>query len=125
MYQGFTYAESAIENPAEITSSQIESLNAPTASTVGAVKKVINEKAYNQTKITSATASRPWRQYFLAIPADYGWVMSSAKDANNIDCTIRKANDVTFVFEETEVVYNVYYINNAADYGTLTINWTL
>jgi hypothetical protein len=55
--------------------------------------------------------------------------MAKAKDSNNIDCTVRKANNITLTFGEednsVDVIYNVYYIHNAADYGTLTINWTL
>lgn len=55
--------------------------------------------------------------------------MTNAKDSNNIDCTVRKAADVTLTFGKGEktadVVYSVYYIHNAADYGTLKINWTM
>ena len=51
--------------------------------------------------------------------------MSGAKDGNNIDCTVLKAADVTLTFNNQDVVYNVYYINNAADYGTLKITWSI
>lgn len=55
--------------------------------------------------------------------------MSNAKDGNNIDCTVRQAADVTITYGSgntaVDVVYNVFYINNAADYGTLKITWTL
>jgi hypothetical protein len=129
MFQGFTYSESAIQDPSSITADELVTLTAPIASTVGSVNKVTGDKAYNETKITTATASKSWRQYFLAIPASYGWEMKNAKDSNNIDCTIRKANDVTLTFgsdlNTTDILYNVYYINNAADYGTLKINWTM
>lgn len=133
MFQGFTYAADAIADPANITEEQIKALNAPSASTHGAIKKVINDKAFGSslnnkpTKITTATASRAWRQYFLVVPKDYGWTMSGAKDGNNIDCTVRQAADVTMTFgtgdNTVDVVYNVYYIHNAADYGTLKITW--
>lgn len=118
MYYGFTYSNNAIADPAAITAAQ-----------VGALSKIIDADAYNETKKTSDTATKAWRQYFLAIPADYGWEMSGAKDGNNIDCTVRQAADVTMSFgsgdSAVDVVYNVFYINNAADYGTLSISWNL
>jgi hypothetical protein len=55
--------------------------------------------------------------------------MSGAKDSNNIDCTVRQAADVTMTFGSGEntvdVVYSVFYIHNAADYGTLKITWSM
>ena len=129
MYQGFTYADSAIADPAAITGAELVALAAPSASTSGAVNKITGSKAYDKTKTLTATASKSWRQYFLAIPQEYGWEMTNAKDSNNIDCTVRKASDVTLTFGEGEktvdVVYDVYYIHNAADYGTLKITWTM
>lgn len=129
MYQGFTYADSAIADPATITANELVTLAAPSASTNGAVNKITGSKAYDKNKTITATASKSWRQYFLAFPADYNWEMTNAKDSNNIDCTVRKAADVTLTFGEGEktadVVYSVYYIHNAADYGTLKINWTM
>lgn len=119
MYHGFTYGDGAIADPAAISASEVKAL--PT--------KITGESAYNATKTTSATATKAWRQYFLAVPADYGWEMSNAKDGNNIDCTVRQAADVTITYGSgdtaVDVVYNVFYINNAADYGTLKITWTL
>lgn len=114
MWAGFTYSESVIADHTNITAEQVKSLT-----------KITGETAYNQTKTTSATATKAWRQYFLAFPKAYGWVMKNAKDGNNIDCTVLHANDVTININGTDVVYSVYYINNAADYGTLAINWSL
>lgn len=129
MYQGFTYADSAIADPAAITNAELVALAAPSASTNGAVNKITGSKAYDKIKTLTATASKSWRQYFLAIPQEYGWEMKNAKDSNNIDCTVRKAADITLTFGEGEksvdVVYDVYYIHNAADYGTLKITWTM
>lgn len=118
MYHGFKYSDSVIADPANITAAQVKALPA-----------ITGESAYNETKTTTETASKAWRQYFLAVPADYGWEMTNAKDGNNIDCTVRQAADVTLSFGSgdtaVDVVYNVYYINNAADYGTLKISWSL
>ncbi len=129
MYQGFTYSDSVVADPANVTEAQIKSLIKPTTSTVGSVAKIVDSYAYNNTKITTATAAKAWRQYFLVVPASYGWVMSGAKDSNNIDCTVRQASDITMTYgsgnNAVDVTYNVYYINNAANYGTLKITWTL
>lgn len=131
MFQGFTYTgENVVADHANITVDEINALSAPAASkagstNVGAVKKIIDANAYSQVKVTTATASKAWRQYFLVVPASYKWTMSGAKDSNNIDCTVLQAKDVTMNINGTEVVYNVFYINNAADYGTLSISWTM
>lgn len=118
MYHGFTYSDSVVANPAAVSAAELQALTI-----------ISGADAYNETKTTSATASKAWRQYFLAVPADYGWEMSGAKDGNNIDCTVRQAADVTMSFgsgdSAVDVVYNVFYINNAADYGTLSISWNL
>ena len=118
MYHGFTYSDNVITDPAAIVAADFSKLT-----------KITNENAYSQTKTTTATASKAWRQYFLAIPADYGWTMSNAKDGNNIDCTVKQANNVTMSFgsgdSAVDIIYNVFYINNAADYGTLKISWNL
>ena len=88
--------------------------------------KITGSSAYSKTKCTAAVASKAWRQYFLAYPTSYSYDMSSAKDANGIDCTARKATkEVEIDYSGTKVKYTVYYINNAADYGTLGITWTL
>lgn len=132
-YQGFTFSNSVIADPKNITAEQlITGLTAPAkqtadgkvVSTSQSVKN-IDSTAYNKTKCTKAVASKAWRQYFLAYPTDWSFDMSGAKDANGIDCTVNKANEVTVNLNGTDVKYTVYYINNAADYGTLGITWTL
>ena len=132
-YQGFTYSDSVIADPANITAEQLTTkLSAPVTQTSdGKIKststnvKNIDAVAYDKTKCTAAVASKAWRQYFLAYPTDYSYDMSSAKDGNGIDCTVNKAKEVTVNINGTDVKYTVYYINNAADYGTLAITWTL
>jgi hypothetical protein len=132
-YQGFTFSDTVIADPKNITATQLTTgLTAPVkqtsdgkvVSTSQNVKNV-DSTAYNKTKCTKAAASKAWRQYFLAYPTDWGYDMSGAKDANGIDCTVNKANEVTVNLNGTDVKYTVYYINNAADYGTLGITWTL
>jgi hypothetical protein len=118
MYYGFRYSDNVIANPAAITAAEVATLT-----------KITGASAYSETKKTTDTATKAWRQYFLAVPADYSWEMSGAKDGNNIDCTVKQAADVTMSFgsgdSAVDVIYNVYYINNAADYGTLKITWNL
>lgn len=61
MYQGFTYADSAIADPATITANELVTLAAPSASTNGAVNKITGSKAYDKNKTITATASKSWR----------------------------------------------------------------
>lgn len=117
MYKGFTYtdgtgATAVVEDHANITGARVQQF-----------ASVVDADAYNKTQTKTATATKAWRQYYYAFPAAYGWVMKNAKDGNNIDCTVRKAADVTLTFNGVDVVYNVYYINNGSDYGTLKITW--
>jgi hypothetical protein len=117
MYKGFTYtdgtgAAAVVEDHANITGARVQQF-----------ASVVDADAYNKTQTKTATATKAWRQYYYAFPAAYNWVMKNAKDGNNIDCTVRKAADVTLTFNGVDVVYNVYYINNGSDYGTLKITW--
>lgn len=132
-YQGFTYSDTAIADHANITAEQLTtSLAAPAKQTAdGKVVstsqnvKNVDSVAYSKTKCTKAAAAKAWRQYYLAYPKDWSYDMSGAKDSNGIDCTVNQANDVELDINGTKVTYAVYYINNAADYGTLGITWTL
>ena len=121
IYSGFTYTDGAADSADEVVADHANI----SAARVQKFAATTGKDAYDKVKATAATASKAWRQYFYAFPADYGWVMSGAKDGNNIDCTVKKAADVTLNFSGTDVVYNVYYIHNAADYGTLGITWTI
>ena len=117
MYKGFTYSDgtgktAVVEDHANITAARVQQFDS-----------VTGENAYNKTQTKSATASKSWRQYYYAYPKAYGWVMKNAKDGNNIDCTVRKAGNVTLTFNGVNVEYEVYYINNGSDYGTLSISW--
>lgn len=131
IYQGFTYEDNTgvgavIADHAKITADQLQTkLSAPASGSTNTSAVITGETAYNKTKLTKAVASKAWRQYYLAYPKSYSFDMSAAKDSNNIDCTVRQAADVTLTFNGVDVVYAVYYINNATPYGTKTITWTL
>lgn len=131
IYQGFTYEDNTdvgavITDHANITAAQLQTkLSAPASGSTNTSAVITGETAYNKTKLTKAVASKAWRQYYLAYPKSYSFDMSAAKDSNNIDCTVRQATDVTLTFNGVDVVYAVYYINNATPYGTKTISWTL
>ena len=132
-YQGFTYADTAIADHANITATELTTkLAAPVKQTsdgkvVSSSQNVknIDAVAYSKTKCTKAVAAKAWRQYYLAYPKDWSFDMSGAKDSNGIDCTVNQAKDVELDINGTKVTYAVYYIHNAADYGTLGITWTL
>ena len=119
IYSGFTYSDgtdgtAVVEDHSNITASRLQQFT-----------MTKDADAYNKTKVTTNTASKAWRQYYYAFPKTYGWTMSGAKDGNNIDCTVLQAKDVTLTFNGNDVVYSVFYINNAADYGTLKITWSI
>ena len=131
-YQGFTYSDGVI-NTTNITANDITTkLQAPVektadnkvTSTTTSVK-ITGKNAYDKLKCTAAVASKAWRQYFIAYPKAWEFDMSAAKDSNGIDCTVNGPVEVTIAHNGIDVVYNVYYINNAADYGTLGITWTI
>ena len=132
-YQGFTFSDSAIADHANITATQLTTgltapINRGTAAadkSTSTVVKNIDANAYNKLKCVQAITDKAWRQYYIAYPKDWGYTMSGAKDENNIDCTVNQAADVTININGTDVIYSVYYINNASDYGTLKITWTL
>ena len=111
MYHGFTYSSSVVADPAKVS-----------ADTIKGLSKIKDETAYNQTKPTTATASSAWRQYFVAVPSALVSKVPTAKDGNGIDCTVKEAESIKITYDNTEVTYRVFYINNAADYGTLTVN---
>lgn len=115
MYYGFTYSDSLIADPANMTAAQITGLGT----------KVVDANAYNQTKTTSASASKSWRQFFIAVPKSYNWNVSAAKDSNNLTLQVnKKADAVEVTLGTTKVSYDVFYINNAADHDTKTISLT-
>ena len=131
-YQGFTFSDSVIDTT-NITAADITGgLTAPAKQTadgkvVSTSQNVKNtgSAAFNKTKCTKAAASKAWRQYFVAYPKAWGYDMADAKDSNGIDCTVNGPVEVTIAHNNIDVVYNVYYINNAADYGTLGITWSI
>lgn len=119
IYSGFTYTDgtegaAVVESPATVSAERVQQLTATTGA-----------NAYNKIKVSGATAEKAWRQYFYAFPSSYNWIMSNAKDSNNIDCQIRKSAQITMMFNGIKVPYDVFYINNAADYGTKSISWTI
>ena len=117
MYHGFTYAADVVADPSKVTGSKIQALTNITGAT-----------AYNETKPTTATATKAWRQYFVAIPSSYGTSIPKIKDGNGIDCTVKEAGSVNFQYGSgsngTTIGYKVYYVNNAADYDTLSLQIT-
>lgn len=125
IYQGFTYANDAVADHANVTADKLKTLGAPQSGSTNTSATITGSVAYDKTKMKKAVAKGAWRQYYLAYPKDYNYVMSAAKDANNIDCTVREADDVTFTFNGVDVIYKVYYIHNGSDYGTTTITWTM
>ena len=115
MYYGFKYSDTLIADPTAVTAAQVKAFGTT----------VSGANAYNATKTTSATATKSWRQFFIAVPHSYNWNLSGAKDSNNLTLQTNKvATTVTVTLGTTSVDYDVFYINNAADYDTKTISLT-
>ena len=118
IYSGFTYDDGT--NGTAVVNGGF------TAERVQKFTAIVGADAYNKTKVTSATATKAWREYVYAFPAGYNWTMSGAKDGNNIDCTVQHTTvDISFTGVTDPVKYDVYYIYNAEAYGTLGISWTI
>ena len=114
MWYGFRYSANVVADPSKVTADVITSLT-----------KVKDSTAYSNTvPTTSATATGAWRQFFVAVPVSYGKNKPSAKDGNNVDCSVYQAGNISVDFSGTTVAYNVFYIDNAADYGNTTVNLT-
>lgn len=115
MYHGFKYGDALIADPANITAEQVKSLTVIKDST-----------AYNETKPTTETATGSWKQFFVAIPASYNAELKTIIDSNNLPLTIQKAKNVTLTFgTDTDVEYEVFYVNLDAAYDTkkITLGW--
>lgn len=127
-YQGFTYDSNVIVDHATISAEQLNNLNAPAAGTSTAVKN-IDSIAYNKTKLITATAQAPWRQYYIAYPKDWNYKITNMKDSNGINCTIRQGDDIVITYGNEDfpidITYSVYYVHNAITYDTLTLSWSI
>ena len=96
---------------------------------VSKLTEVKDSTAYTASKPTSATATGSWMQYWLVVPKSYNWVMSGAKDSNNLTLSVSTGANITINYGTAEapinVEYNVYYIDNADPYDTKAISWSL
>lgn len=116
-YYGFKYVGQTIV-PADVTDAQIRAFGS----------SVTKADAYKKTKPTSFTATDSWMQFFIALPAAWGYTGTvKAKDSNNLDLTIAKvASNVELTFGTDKVQgYDVYCIDNASAYDTksITLQW--
>lgn len=120
MYYGFKYADNFITDP-----TKAENINI-----TGFETSVTGETAYNKTKPTTATALNSWRQFFVAIPTDEGFLSSTenykpaAKDGNGIDLTVNRGPQVELTLGTATKQYQVFYIYQDAPHNTLTVNLT-
>lgn len=114
MFYGFKYDGAVIADPANITAEEVAALTVIKDST-----------AYNQTKPTSVTATGSWRQFFVAIPADYKANKPTFTDSNGLPSTVYAAGDVTLTLGTASIKYNVWYVSYPADYDTVkaTLTW--
>ena len=109
MFYGFKYDGAVIADPAKITADEVSKLTV-----------IKDGTAYNQTKPTSVSATGSWRQFFVAIPADYKANKPTFTDGNGLPSTVEAAGDVTLTLGTASIKYNVWYVSYPADYDTLT-----
>lgn len=85
---------------------------------------LVNQKETTD-PVTSYEIKEGWYQFFYAMPLGRKTTLT-AKDANNITCTVGKVANVTVKHEGTaeSTDYVVFYIDNAAQYGATTIQMT-
>lgn len=116
-YYGFKYEGALIADPEAITAEQIKQLGTT----------ISNEAAWNFAAPTNAKASGSWRQYFVAIPVNYGKEIDTVIDTTNqplTKLTVKKKDNVIITFGNAKIEYKVYYISFPTAYDTLEFNLT-
>lgn len=113
MYYGFKTGDNMLDKSA-LTAAQIQALGST----------VTGSNAYAKNAPTTATAAGSWRQFFVAIPEGNGKELKSIIDSNNLPCDFSKCDNVTIKFGSTDVAYEVWCVEHAANYNTVKINLT-
>lgn len=111
MYFGFKNNNNMLDKNA-LTATQIKNLGG----------SVTEQSAYNNIAPSTATSSTAWRQFFVAIPEVNGKELKNINDSNGLPCDFEKCNNVTLTFGSTNVIYEVWCVQHAANYNTTTIN---
>lgn len=110
-FYGFKYEGALIDDPEAITASQITALGS----------SVTGSNAWDKKAPTSSTATGAWRQYFVAVPVNYGKELKSITDTTNQPVPFtKKSSNVTISLGDATVEYEVFYVTYLKPYETLT-----
>ena len=125
VFSGFKYeipnkdtkeeTEANLIDPESITATQIIGLGAT----------VTGANAYSKTPITNAKATGSWRQYFIAVPVNYGKELTKIVDTTNQPLAFKKkASNVNVTLGTATVEYEVFYVSFPSAFDTVEFNLT-
>lgn len=115
VFSGFKYEGALIANPEAITAAEIKAL--------GVTVKDAN--AYSKTPVTNAKATGSWRQYFIAVPVNYGKELTKIVDTTNQPLAFKKkASNVSVTLGTATVEYEVWYVSFPSAFDTVEFNLT-
>ena len=104
-----------IANPESITATQITALN----------KKVTGSSAWSKSAPSNEKATGSWRQYFVAVPVNYGKELTKIVDTTNQPLAFKKkAQNVSVTLGTATVEYEVWYVSFPAAFDTVEFNLT-
>lgn len=115
VFSGFKYEGAIIADPEAITATEIKAL--------GVTVKDAN--AYSKIPVTNAKATGSWRQYFIAVPVNYGKELSKIVDTTNQPLAFKKkAQNVSITLGTATVEYEVWYVSFPSAFDTVEFNLT-
>ncbi len=115
VFSGFKYEGALIADPEAITATEIKAL--------GVTVKDAN--AYSKTPVTNAKATGSWRQYFIAVPVNYGKELTKIVDTTNQPLAFKKkASNVSITLGTATVEYEVFYVSFPSAFDTVEFNLT-
>ena len=114
VFSGFKYEGALIADPEAITAAEIKAL--------GVTVKDAN--AYSKTPVTNAKATGSWRQYFIAVPVNYGKELTKIVDTNQPLAFKKKASNVSITLGTATVEYEVFYVSFPSAFDTVEFNLT-
>ena len=115
VFSGFKYEGALIADPEAITAAEIKAL--------GVTVKDAN--AYSKSPVTNAKATGSWRQYFIAVPVNYGKELTKIVDTTNQPLAFKKkASNVSVTLGTATVEYEVFYVSFPSAFDTVEFNLT-
>ena len=115
VFSGFKYEDALIADPEAITAAEIKALGV----------SVKDANAYDKKPVTNAKATGSWRQYFVAVPVNYGKELTKIVDTTNQPLAFKKkASNVSVTLGTATVEYEVFYVSFPSAFDTVEFNLT-